>query len=398
MIYLKNNKIKNIEERQKKLNENLAKQLKKYDIKKLRLTSMGNSIASGYSMVRSVKPLLLRNESIKKIMEENNINLERYNFARAQNNNDEHIFEWLETNIKESEIFKINRFDYSKFPTSTWTYGLNDRLKDEYYPLNKIKDMGLKDAVTESKDDLANMIVYNGCSGSFLDGITRKGFLSQKIMYGINRDLTSIESSIKVIQTNNRLNNSNTQIYLCGVPNYWGLNVSEIINHKLKKLASKYANVVYVEPVKAKLFYKKLKSDEYFELPRYKRRIKSSDLHYDEKEYLKLNNNIIESIYNNYSITKALINLDRNMYKFNSKIELKNSELFKDQIDRKKEIIFDIILKELESIDGYDSKKIFLNKAKKYLLTRTPYDFYVTGKKEIKNSIEKVKELVKNLR
>ena len=86
------------------------------------------------------------------------------------------------------------------------------------------------------------------------------------------------------------------------------------------------------------------------------------------------------------------------MYKFNSKIELKNSELFKDQIDRKKEIIFDIILKELESIDGYDSKKIFLNKAKKYLLTRTPYDFYVTGKKEIKNSIEKVKELVKNLR
>lgn len=60
-------------------------------ITNLRLISLGNSIASGYSMVRSTKPLLLRNESLEEVLQKENITLERHHFARAQNNNDEHI-------------------------------------------------------------------------------------------------------------------------------------------------------------------------------------------------------------------------------------------------------------------------------------------------------------------
>lgn len=101
-------------DKQKELNMEVASMLKNSDssITNLRLISLGNSIASGYSMVRTIKPLLLRNDSIESIMKEYDIELERYHFARAQNNNDEHIFEWLASNVTENEMHEMNRRDY----------------------------------------------------------------------------------------------------------------------------------------------------------------------------------------------------------------------------------------------------------------------------------------------
>ena len=84
---------------QNEKNMKLAEKLSNSGVKNLRITSAGNSIASGYSMTRTIKPLLLRNESLKEEMEKKNITLEVHNFSRAQNNNDEHVFEWLIANI-----------------------------------------------------------------------------------------------------------------------------------------------------------------------------------------------------------------------------------------------------------------------------------------------------------
>lgn len=98
--------------KERTLNRKLASFFDEFGIKNFRLISLGNSIASGYSMVRTTKPLLLRNSSLQEIMALYDINLERYHFARAQNNNDEHIFEWLTQNIKESDIYQMNRQDY----------------------------------------------------------------------------------------------------------------------------------------------------------------------------------------------------------------------------------------------------------------------------------------------
>lgn len=53
--------IKKIEARQIVLNERLAEVLENDQISQLKMTSVGNSIGSGYSMVRTIKPLLLRN-------------------------------------------------------------------------------------------------------------------------------------------------------------------------------------------------------------------------------------------------------------------------------------------------------------------------------------------------
>lgn len=371
---------------QQYLNNKLAQLFKENGIKNFRLTSFGNSIASGYSFVRTTKPLLKRNETLEKTMEESQINLDVHHFARAQNNNDEHLFEWLVTNIKESEIHKLNRNDYSGGPTSMTTHGLTKEELEKYYPLMMEHDIRLQDAIFESGEDMANIVVYNGCTGSFLDNATRQGKIHEILTYGINRDTRALEATLKVIQSNNRIKNSNTQVYICGAPNLLGLKITEIINMKLKKIAKKYANVVYVEPVKSKLLYKNVDANEKMDLSDiqsiFKKYLLLPDVHYDEEEYIKLNNNIIESISENYLVTQAMIEIDRSFYTLSSNLELENQELIKD-CDYIQQVITNLIITSASRLKDEEQRQNFFNKAKNYLISRTPYDFHFLGKRNI---------------
>ena len=361
---------------QKKLNEELAITLEFEGIKNVRLTSLGNSIASGYSMVRTIKPLLLRNETIEEIFGQANLELERYNFARAQNNNDEHIFSWICRNIKESEINDMCFNDFFPGPTSMPNKGITyDELK-EYYPSDfegKI-DNGLRDIILSNEENMANIVIYNGCTGSFLDNVTRNGKLHQMLTYGIKRDTKGLEATLKLIQSSNRYDGTNTQVYICGAPNFLGLNIVELINGKLKKIAKQYANVTYVEPVKAKFIYPKHKDIGY-----------GIDIHYSEEEYQQLNNNILKSIIGNYQINQAMINVDRDLHGLSTYVELDEQWLLKDK-ETLSEKIEKIIKK--QRIDS-DKKEQFHNRAKKYLIEKAPYDFYYLGKENMKKSLEK---------
>ena len=122
-----------IYEIQDSINLKLADLFNKNGIKNFRLTSLGNSIATGYYIVRTTKPLLARNESINEIMSSNGIAVETNSVARPQDNNDEHIFEWLITNKKESEINSANIRDFKqgskiKMPTAD----IDDKLEWEH--------------------------------------------------------------------------------------------------------------------------------------------------------------------------------------------------------------------------------------------------------------------------
>lgn len=383
-------KDKNLIIEQQKLNNRLATLFKENGIKTVRLLSFGNSIASGYSFVRTTKPLLKRNETLEQTMSSSDIKLDMHHFARAQNNNDEHLFEWLINNIKESEIHSLNINDYNGGPTSMVSHGLNSEKLNEYYPTNIENDIGLQDAILESSDDMANIVVYNGCTGSFLDNVTRNGKIKHMLTYGVNRDTYGLEAILKFIQTNNRNNKSNTQVYICGAPDFLGLKISEIINVKLKKIAEKYSNVVYVEPVKSKFFYKSLNVSENTNLEEaqsvFKKYLRQPDVHYDEEEYLKFNNNIIKAIGDNYLITQSMINVDRNLYDFSSNLEHKNQEML-DNKDYIQQYISNILTLETSKIPDEVSKNRFYKRAEKYLINRFPYDFYYIGKKNIYDSL-----------
>ena len=383
----------------KELAKDLVKTLKQSNVKinNLRLISLGNSIASGYSMVRTIKPLLLRNESLEEELNKENIILERHHFARAQNNNDEHVFGWLISNIKESEIHQMNRSDYSGSASSMATKGLTKEQIDEYYPLNMKEDFGLADLIKEKKLDIANIVIYNGCTGSFLDAATRNGNLTQQLMAGVNRDTTSFEAVLKYIQEQNRQYNSNTQVYVCGAPNFLGLRISELINRKIKKISENYANVSYVEPVKSKFFYKPLQLEEITEeteLTRlqqfFKEHERQVDIHYDEEEYIEFNNNIMKAIKENYLINNSLINIDRDVYELNRTLEIKKPDLIvNDEVMQS--VVYDIFNEEVSKMPSSSLANQLTQRAGKYLTTRSPYDYFYVGKKRINSSIQKVK-------
>ena len=378
---------------QQELNSRLASIFKEYKISKFILTSLGNSIASGYSFARITKPLLLRNESLEKIMFESGILLNTHHFARAHSNNENRINEWLVANIKESEIHKMNRSDYSGSKTSELTHGLDKQKIDEYYPIEMKDDKGLQDIILESDNDLTNIVIYNGCTGSLLDSITRGGKLSQKLTYGVKKDMIGLEAILKYIQASNRYNSSNTQVYICGVPNFLGLNISEIVNSKLKKVARQYSNVTYVDSIKSKFLYKSVMDENMDNLSSFqafiKRNLPTFDIHYDELEYLKFNNNIIKSIANNYIINRAIINVDRQLFKFASDLELKNHDLIGDN-KTIQDMVTNTIMNEYSQINDPGKKKEFIDKIYKYLIEQLAFDFHLIRKENIKNSIRRI--------
>ena len=238
-------------------------------IDSVNLTSVGNSIATGYSMNDMIKPLLLRNgDLIRKC----NFNLNLRSYARAQDNNDEHIFDWLLNNAKQSEINKKVQYDFMN-DNGLDHKNIDDEKVMKYYPTEIKNDIGL-------------------------------------------RDLVSLESSLKYIY----LTNPYTQVYVCGIPDLLGINAVEVVNKKIRNICKMYNNCCYVKPVAQNLLYSKDGK-------------KVFDVHYNREEYLNLNKSILEAIMHNYFPVKALTDFDIEMKKYSAGAEYGNKPDVRGIID-----------------------------------------------------------------
>ena len=95
-----------------------------------------------------------------------------------------------------------------------------------------------------NNDDSANIVIYNGGTGAVLDNLTRNGNVS--CSNSIKKDISYIESTLGLIQNNNRNNNSNTQVYMCGAPRIYNTRISDLlINNKIKPVLKRYSNTTY---------------------------------------------------------------------------------------------------------------------------------------------------------
>lgn len=137
-------------------------------------------------------------------------------------------------------------------------------------------------------------------------------------------------------------------------------------------MAASYPNVTYVNPVESKLFY----GNKPFSLP---------DYHYNEEEYLKFNFNIINQIASDYVYNKALIELDRLLFKTSETIEIEKYDFNNHEIEN-------LIEKWYVTIDelGFDNKK-FLQMLEKYFLQYYSSHYYYLDKKGLKLKIKTIK-------
>lgn len=346
----------------------LLKKLKKLGVTKINLTSLGNSIAAGYSQHRLVKPLLERNESLDETAKYVGIELNKYNVARAQNNNDNRIFNYVLNNTTCREIHNMNVSDYSNYKRCKMG-------NDGKVELNeKISSKGIQDIIKETDPSLANIVVYHGCTGSFLDNCTRSretvhGILSS--FGGIRKDHESLAGLLNYVQNQNRTLGTNTQIYLGGAPDILGIKITNVMNLNIKKKAKLYANTSYVKPIFCKFFYNT-----------------GVDFNHSEDEYKKLNKKIIKTIDQNYIFNMALIDIDRLFYRLSETIELytnkleDNSKYINDSVNEKLDYWFNFLKENQCDLKSFKKRLLC------YFRENAPYDFDYLDKNY---TIEKIK-------
>lgn len=359
-----------------KTNVKLVEELQKQDIKKVQMTSLGNSIAVGFSGTSLNCPLLLRNKNLVKEMNRGGIEININHLARGENNSDEKVFQWIIENKKISEFNKENQRDYTNWNLQDMAIigrldFLTQEEQDRYFPRQVEDDKGTADIIYLKEPHTANIVIANLGTGSLLDNWTRKG--KHVLTTGIKKDRSYVESILGLIQLHNRDKFGSTQVYLCGAPRLFNTFVSNtFINNPIKRLSKQYANVTYIPNFSRQLLYP------------IKGKPPIPDPHYNEEEYLHLINEIEKNIIKNYIYKDALIEIDRELNILSKQVEF---FLSPESPDDK---ILTIVENRAEQLERKrKNHQEFLEMVTYYLSERYPYDFSFLNRDTIK-SIPKV--------
>lgn len=344
-------------EKLEKVNEELIKYMRKYPKGSLTLTAIGNSISDGFSLSEPGKLLLDRNLGLIEYGKNNGVDVNTYQLSRSENNNALAVSNWIMQNCCENDSYAWNIADYRRSIKNGNTL-LTEEEINKYFKDGSHKK--IQDVLFDSNKSNANIVILNLGTGSFIDVVTRHGSLSiPNIFYSIDRDVYGINSILELVQNNNRNNNSNTQIYLCGAPRIVNTALTDIfMNSKIKKVGSKFANVTYVPSFPRQAFYKTLNGNI---VP---------DPHYNQAEYYHFLAEIENKIIDNYFVRDLMIDLDRVLYQMSNDNDINGKNYSKNDI---KDII-DEIAKKYESKTG--DYNYFISLVRSYIKDRYPFDFY----------------------
>ena len=340
-----------------KLNEELIKYMRDYSKDSLSLTAIGNSISDGFSMSEPDKLLLDRNLGLIEYGKNNGINVNIYQLSRSENNNALNVYNWIINNCCEKDSYNWNITDYKRAIENGNPLLTEEEINDYF---SNGSDKKIQDIIFNGDKSNANIVILNLGTGSFLDVVTRHGSLSiPNVFYSVDRDIYGIYSILELIQNNNRINDSNTQIYLCGAPRIVNTVITDIfMNSKIKRIGNDFANVIYVPSFPRQAFYKTKNGDI---IP---------DPHYNQAEYYHFLAEIENKIIDNFFIKDLMIDLDRLLYKMSNDNDINSANYSKNDI---KDVI-DEIAKKYENKTG--DYNYFIQFIKSYIKNKYPFDFF----------------------
>lgn len=339
------------------INEKLVRFLKEYPKDKLSLTAIGNSISNGFSISEPGRLLLDRNLGLIEIGKNAGLDIQTYHLARSENNNSLAVANWIMQNYCEKDTHSWNIVDYERAIESGKQLLSEQEIRKFF---SNGSDKKIKDIIFNSDKNNANIVILNLGTGSFLDIVTRHGSISiPSIFSSVSRDMHGISSILELIQNNNRKNNSNTQVYLCGAPRIINTVLTDLfMNSRIEKIGTEFANVTYVPSFPRQAFYKTPNGSI---IP---------DPHYNHEEYYHFLAEIEKKIIDSYLIRDLMIDLDRALFQISNDNDVNRTNYSKEDI---KDII-DEIAKKYESKTG--DYNYFINFIKDYLQKRYPFDFY----------------------
>lgn len=355
------------------VNEELVKYMREYPKEELSLTAIGNSISDGFSMSEPSKLLLNRNIGLIDYGNKNGLKINTYHLSRSENNNSLSVTDWIRRNLSEKDTNAWNKEDYMRALKSNNPL-LTEEEINEYFSNGSEKKV--QDVIFDKNKKNANIVILNLGTGSFLDIVTRNGSLTIPTLFdSVDRDVRGIGAILELIQNNNRRNESNTQVYLCGAPRIMNTLITDMfMNPKIKKIGKEYANVTYVPSFPRQAFYKTPSGNI---LP---------DPHYNQAEYYHFLSEIETKIIDNYLLRDLMIDLDRIIFQMSEDNDIYGGQY---NISDVKNII-DIIAKKYESKTG--DYNYFIDAVKRYTKDRYPFDFFrVSPEQNISKDIDTLK-------
>ncbi len=368
--YKEQNKVQNSTKlMQKRIIEKMAEKLSKFGVETLQITTLGNSISNGYSTTRETKPFLERIENFEEILKNHDIKIEKNNFSRMRNNDDSKILEWINKNITQKEINEINRHDYSDPEKKCNTINLTNEQIFEYYPLES--DKTVQEALFNNKKNTANLVIYNGGTGHFLNQVLRGGTTKEILNLSDLKDSHNLFNILQIINNNNIKNNATTQVMACGMPNLFGLNLTEIFNKKIRKTAQYFPNTTYINPVFCDYRFYDFKKKKYV-----------LDSHYNPEQYTQMANNILVEYTNNFVNKRSLIKLDQFLKEISDILEFNVNKYTNEQIIN----MIEDFLKQLIWEDTGNFEKNILS----YLEKSFPDDYYSIGKENFNTALKTI--------
>ena len=315
------------------LSEQFLEMLEKLGVRKLNIASVGNSISAGYSKCDKILPFLMRS-NIYKLSSDINY----FSYARIRRNEDINILRWYNSNISHKDINALNIDDIAEKQHAYIQKHWDDQTLKNYEDIASKNNIGFRDF--NLLDD--NIIIYNGFTGEFTD-IIRKGNSSDKIriLKSFKRDM----ENAKLILTQMYLDNPNTQVYVCGLPNIQGTGIISLLDKYIKEICAQIPNTIYLPgTIRNSLFY--LEGQKEF------------DIHYSQPEYLDLWNNITKSMIENYVPKKFIITVLERLKKYSASIELESTaskgseEVISQIIGEEYEKHIDLFIRNGQSIDS----------------------------------------------
>lgn len=262
-------------EQNKVLSSRVAKLFENIDGNKpLNISSMGNSISSGYSKCDEMIPLLARTSLYKEGYQDVNF----YSYARVRRNEERNVLNWYDVNIEHMEINNLLIADILAKEEQYARFG--ERELGEYQKFAKRTNLGMQDYVQLDK----NIIIYNGLSGSFTDTL-RKGNIHDKakLLSCFKKDYEDLKALLKQFYRDN----PHVQVYVCGLPDFMEWGITSLYDKYIRLAVASVPNAIYV-PGSSRNFLCRLENQ------------KELDIHYNQVEYLMLLNRVFESIIKNY--------------------------------------------------------------------------------------------------
>lgn len=347
---------------------NIVKNFKNFNEQSVNISVFGNSIAAGYSMVDEIKPLgYIIDSLVGDYIRESKIDFKTYDLAQAADNSDKHTLNFFLEDITLSEMKKNIHSVYFKNGKMDAPVNISEENFEKFYH-NLEEDKKISEVI---KTTDSNIIIYSGATGKSLDEITRKGRVTPaKLKKCFTDELSYIQAFMNNINNQNR-KNEKIQVYILGIPNFFGINAVSYFNKFLKEIASLHPCTTFVEPSKIACLYNRDKKIFF-------------DFHYDNEERDKNTKKILASIEQNYEDVHLSTALDKKLFRLSQENRKSDKEIY----DKKTIIsIMDETIRNEKKLSDEEIIK-FLKNFKKYFSSIYPSDFYYIDK-EIINDYEK---------